>query len=86
MVAMVVIGGVGLLIAGLALGWIVRGPARWCPRDGEPLRCLMCSPVVYPTGRASVPMHNRPSAVTGGAPLMTRGQQSRTSSIPRRRS
>jgi hypothetical protein len=56
MVAAMVVAAVLVLALGIALGWLLRGPARWCPRDGEPLRCLVCHPVAA-TGRASVRLH-----------------------------
>ena len=37
--------GVLALLVGLAVGWAVRGPARWCPRDGDTLRCPTCQPI-----------------------------------------
>jgi len=37
-----VIVGIALLM-GLAIGWALRGPARWCPRCGKGLICRECS-------------------------------------------
>jgi hypothetical protein len=43
-VALIAAAAVALLV-GVAVGWALRGPLRWCPRDGEPLRCLTCNPL-----------------------------------------
>jgi hypothetical protein len=63
---------VALLLLGTAVGWAVRGPAKWCPRDGDILKCPTCQPhAAYPaTGRAAV-RQTRPPAATSSAPLMT---------------
>jgi hypothetical protein len=34
-------GAFGLFVGG-ALGWLLRGPARWCPRCGRGLICREC--------------------------------------------
>jgi hypothetical protein len=81
-IALAVVGGVVLLAAGVALGWLLRGPLRWCPRDGEPLRCLVCHPVGVATGLASVRLA-RPVAATDNRPLMTPGQFNRAPRNPR---
>ncbi len=70
---------IALVLLGTLLGWVARGPARWCPRDGEPLRCLVCNPVTA-TGRATVP-RPKPVAATSDRPLMTRGQMNRAPRI-----
>jgi hypothetical protein len=31
--------------AGLAIGWAIRGPARWCPACGATLTCRDCGVV-----------------------------------------
>jgi hypothetical protein len=82
-VAFVVAVSLTLVLLGVALGWLLRGPARWCPRDGEPLRCLVCHPVGAATGRASVRLAG-PIAATDDRPLMTPGQINRAPRIQRR--
>jgi hypothetical protein len=59
MPALLVVVAVVALLVGAVVGWAVtvRGPARWCGRCGESLRCLTCSPLPAP-----VPV-SRPSTV-----------------------
>ena len=73
MVLALAAGGVGLLLVGIFVGWAatVRGPLRWCPRDGEPLRCLVCHPVGVATGRATPRFYGQPPASTVDRPLLT---------------
>jgi hypothetical protein len=33
---------VAAAVIGLALGWALRGPARWCPGCGASLVCRQC--------------------------------------------
>jgi hypothetical protein len=47
-----VCGGIALLM-GAAIGWTLRGPARWCPRCGARLVCRECAAV---RGTARVPV------------------------------
>jgi hypothetical protein len=70
MVVMVTIGA-ALLLGGLTLGWLLRGPARWCPKCGHGLVCVECQPYPTATGRASVKMRQPPTS-TVDRPLMTR--------------
>lgn len=44
------VGGLALLI-GTAIGWALRGPARWCPRCGHSLTCRHCA--VQTSGRTA---------------------------------
>ncbi len=39
----------GALAVGLAAGWAVRGPARWCPGCGHHLMCRRCQPISWAT-------------------------------------
>ncbi len=49
-----------LLALGFLFGWQSRGQVgRWCPRDGDTLRCPTCSPLP-PIGRAAVPWRQPP--------------------------
>src|SRR5204863_1907018 len=68
-VVVVVVVGVFALVVGLALGWALRGPARWCPKDGDRLRCPTCQPDTV-VGRAAVPMR-QPAVPPADRPLMT---------------
>ena len=69
MALMQAVAAAGLLVLGLALGWLLRGPARWCPRCGHGLVCLECNPATV-AGRASV-QTRRPPSSTMDKPLMT---------------
>ncbi len=69
---------------GILFGWFLRGPARWCAKDGEPLRCLVCHPVGVATGRAMPRLYGQPQPSTVDRPLMTRGQMNRAPRISRR--
>jgi hypothetical protein len=51
-------------VTGLALGWALRGPARWCPACGATLSCRDCraggASVAGPVG----PTRSNPAAST----------------------
>src|SRR2546423_10524449 len=80
-IALTVVGGLVLLAAGIAGGWILRGPLRWCPRDGEPLRCLVCHPVGVATSRASVRLVQPPQS-TVNRPLLAPLAAQRAPGVP----
>ena len=63
MPAVLVVVAVVALLVGAAVGWAVtvRGPARWCGRCGESLRCLICNPVNVP-GRPAVRWSGQPAS------------------------
>jgi hypothetical protein len=67
MPALLAVVAVVALLVGAAVGWAVtvRGPARWCGRCGESLRCLTCSPVTAP-GRAAVRWPVQPASTMDG--------------------
>ena len=59
--------GLVALVVGVALGWALRGPAKWCGRCGDTLRCPQCSPLPA-VGRAAIPMR-QPAVPTADRPL-----------------
>lgn len=83
MVLALVAVGVALLLGAL-IGWMLRGPLRWCARCGDSLRCPTCSPLPA-VGRAPVRWQTgRASTVDRDRPLLTRGAENRAPRISRR--